>query len=46
MKRRAQAMKLFERFIERGEIAASTDYAMVIDLMSGFTWYRRHRHRG
>jgi AcrR family transcriptional regulator len=41
MKRRAAAIALIERGVERGEIAPDVKPELLIDLLSGFAWYRR-----
>lgn len=37
--RRAAAMRVFERALERGEMRADADPGMLIDLVSGYFWY-------
>jgi AcrR family transcriptional regulator len=39
--RRALAMQVFERAIERGEMAATFDPGLLIDMVSAFFWYRK-----
>ncbi len=41
MTRREQAMRIVERGVERGELDANTNAEMLIDLISGFSWYRK-----
>ncbi len=41
MTRRRTAIAIFERAIERGEIARETNLEMLVDLISGFSWYRK-----
>lgn len=41
MTRRQAAIEIFERARKRGEIRADADPAMIVDLMSGFSWYRK-----
>jgi AcrR family transcriptional regulator len=40
-KRRLIAMQVFERAIARGEMRADADAGMLIDLISGYFWYRK-----
>jgi AcrR family transcriptional regulator len=40
-KRRSIAMQVFERAIARGEMRADADAGMLIDLISGYFWYRK-----
>jgi AcrR family transcriptional regulator len=45
-RRRADALKILERAVERGEILPINDPGVFFDLVSGFFWYRRLlRHR-
>jgi AcrR family transcriptional regulator len=39
--RRVVAMGVFERAVARGEMRADVDAGMLIDLISGFFWYRK-----
>jgi AcrR family transcriptional regulator len=39
--RRALAMQVFERAIERGEMPATFDPGLLIDMVSAFFWYRK-----
>jgi hypothetical protein len=39
--RRTLAMQIFERAVARGEMAASFDPGLLIDMVSGFFWYRK-----
>jgi AcrR family transcriptional regulator len=41
MSRRRIAMQIFERAIARGEIRPDASPELLIDLMSGFSWYRK-----
>lgn len=41
MTRRRQAIRIFERAIERGEIDPHANAEMLVDLISGFSWYRK-----
>jgi AcrR family transcriptional regulator len=40
-KRRLVAMQVFERAMARGEMRRDADPGMLIDLISGFFWYRK-----
>jgi AcrR family transcriptional regulator len=40
-KRRLVAMQVFQRAIERREMRADADPGMLIDLISGYFWYRK-----
>lgn len=39
--RRVLAMQVFERAVARGEMAAEFDPGLLIDVVSGFFWYRK-----
>lgn len=39
--RRTRAMQIFERAVARGEMDASFDPGLLIDMVSGFFWYRK-----
>lgn len=39
--RRVRARQIFERAIERGEMAATFDPELLVDTFSGFFWYRK-----
>jgi AcrR family transcriptional regulator len=39
--RRTRAMKIFERAVARGEMDPSFDPGLLIDMVSGFFWYRK-----
>ena len=41
MTRRVAAISLIQRGIDRGEIDPSAKPELIIDLLSGFSWYRR-----
>jgi AcrR family transcriptional regulator len=41
MTRRRQAMLVFERAVDRGEIDPAYDREMLVDMISGFSWYRK-----
>lgn len=41
MTRREQAMHIFDRAVARGEMAPNTRPDLLVDFLSGFTWYRK-----
>ncbi len=41
MARRNAAIDIFERAVARGEIKPTADREMIVDLISGFSWYRK-----
>ncbi len=41
MARRRQAMSMFDRAVARGEIEPDTDPELLVDMISGFSWYRK-----
>lgn len=41
MARRTQAIAIFERAVLRGELQSAANAAAIVDLLSGFSWYRK-----
>jgi AcrR family transcriptional regulator len=39
--RRVRALKIFERAVDRGEMPATIDPELLVDMFSGFFWYRK-----